>query len=195
MDKIDSAADLKKDFPHPPIVSCERIPVFVDISPQITPSAVVHNEEHLFAAREEEVFVEGDDVWVGGDELVVTYFARGMEKSVIDVVRGWDTRSIWVGDVDDFHSPMNTSVNQIRQLEVDDLVHSAETPRADATLDKVPAGNHPSDEGRFEIVDVRWARESSDGHNAAGWSVPGAPCGGPRIYTVDSSLRRNGYLG
>ena len=122
MDEIDGAADLKNYFPHPPIVSFEGIAALVDVTPQVTSSAVIQNEEHLFTVRNEEVFVEGNDVWVGGDELVVIYFARGASKSIIDVARGWDARGIWVGNVDDFHGTTNVSVNQIRRHKVDDLV-------------------------------------------------------------------------
>ena len=71
--------------------------------------------------------MEGNDVWVGRDELVVIYFARGIVKSVIDVVRGWDARRIWVGDVDDFHSTTNISIDKVRQPKIDDLVHGTES--------------------------------------------------------------------
>ena len=127
VDEINSAADLQNYFPHPHIISCKRIASLVDVSPQISSGAIIQNEEHLFAVRNEEAFVEGNDVWVGRDELVVIYFARGIVKSVIDVVRGWDARRIWVGDVDDFHSTTNISIDKVRQPKIDNLVHGTES--------------------------------------------------------------------
>ena len=86
VDEVDSAADLKNYFSHPPIISREWIVFFVDVSLQVASSAVIKNEDHLLTIRDEEVFVEGDDIWMRGDELVIIYFACGVMKSAIDVV-------------------------------------------------------------------------------------------------------------
>ena len=58
--------------------------------------------------------MEGDNVWVGGDEVVIVYFVCGMTEPVIDVVGGWNARRVWIGDVDDFHGTMDAAVNQER---------------------------------------------------------------------------------
>ena len=78
MHEVNRAANLKDDFPHPSIVSCERVASFENISLQVTSRAVVQNQEHISAVHHEEVVMKGDDVRVGREELVVVYLADGL---------------------------------------------------------------------------------------------------------------------
>ena len=77
MHEVNRAANLKDDFPHPSVVSCERVASFENIGLQVTSRAIVQNQEHLFAVRHEEVIMKGNDVRVGREELVVVYLAHG----------------------------------------------------------------------------------------------------------------------
>ena len=64
VDEIDGVANLEKNPLESPVVSCKAIAPFRDVGPQVTPRAVVHDEEHLFTVGEEKRLVKGDDVWV-----------------------------------------------------------------------------------------------------------------------------------
>ena len=77
MHEVNRAANLKNGFPHPSIVSCERVASFENIGLQVASRAIVQNQEHLCAAHHEEVIMKGDDVRVGREELVVVYLAYG----------------------------------------------------------------------------------------------------------------------
>ena len=112
--------------------------------------------------------MEGDDIRVGRDEPVIIYFACGVVKSAINVVRWWDTWRVRVGDVDDFHSATNIPVSLTGCLEVDNLVDSAKSSRSDAALHKIPVSNSLPDEGGFGIGSVQEIRRSGERHDAAG---------------------------
>ena len=92
MDEIDGVANLKDDLLHSPIIPCKWVPPFGNVGPQIAPSIVVQNQEHLFAVGDEKPFVEGDDVWVGGNKIVVIYLTNGVAESVVNIVGGWNAR-------------------------------------------------------------------------------------------------------
>ena len=78
MHEVNRTANLKDNFPHASVVSCERVASFDNIRLQVTSRAIVQNQEHLFAVRHEEVIVKGDDVRMGREQLVVMYLAYGL---------------------------------------------------------------------------------------------------------------------
>ena len=178
MDEIDRATNLKDGFLHSSIVSREWVALFCDKTLQVTPSAIVQDQEHLFTLGDEEVLVEGNNIWMSGDELVVVYFVYDLVEPVVDVVGGWDAGWVWVCDVNDFHSATDVSINPARQLEVNDLVHCAESTSANAALDKVPISDGASDEGGFGGGSghraIQWS--NGEGHCKAGQTVVVAWC-------------------
>ena len=78
MHEIDCATDLKDNFPRPSIVSRKRVSPCGNVRPQVASRTIVQNQEHLFAARDVEIFVESNDVGMGRQETVVMYLAYGL---------------------------------------------------------------------------------------------------------------------
>ena len=96
---------------------------------------------------------------------------------MVNVVGGRDGRWVWVGDVNYFHGATDVSISPERQLEVNDLVHGAESASADATLDKVPISYCVSDEGGFGIWSGQAIRRGGEGHSGAGRIARERRCG------------------
>ena len=177
MHEINRAANLKEELPYASIFSCERVVSSDNVGLQVTSGTIVQNQKHLPPPHDKEVFVEGDDIWVRGDESVVIYLPCCLVESVVDVVGGWDARWVWVGDVDDFHSATNVCIGPAGQLEVNDPIHGAKSASADTTLDKVPVSHHASDEGGVGVGSGRAIRRSCKGHGETGQAVPRKCCG------------------
>jgi hypothetical protein len=114
VNEINGVADLEHDLFHSPVVPCKRVASFREVCSKITPGAIVQNQEHLFAIGDDKPFVKGDNVRVGGDEVVAVYFACGMAELVVNVVGGWNARRMWVCDVDDFHGTADVSIDPER---------------------------------------------------------------------------------
>ena len=134
--------------------------------------------------------MEGDDIWVGGDELVIISLAGGVPESLVNVVGGWDARLVWIGDIDDFQSATNVSVNPARRLEIDDLVHGAESASTDATLDKVAASDFLSNEGGFGSGNHE-IQQSGEGYSVARWGDTGHTFKCAPYFIL--SMRTSGY--
>jgi hypothetical protein len=162
MDEINGVTDLENDFLHSPIILGKWVTAFRNVGLEVTPSAIVQNKDHLFAAGVVEPVVEGDDVWVGRDEEVVIYFTTGLSESVICVI------SARFGDADDFHGATDAFTNQGERFDIDDLVDVAESALTNEALDVVPTLYHLSNEGGLVATGVQVIGET---HSVGGWMV------------------------